>query len=781
MPLADFLALLGEQPTYRQRVAHIETFEERAPEYGTLTENLPEELSSYLERKEIRLYQHQCHAIDRIRSGEDLIITTPTASGKTLAFALPLFEAFIKDPEARALALYPTKALANDQYRSFLELEKYAGVPVHTAIYDGDTPHGNRSGIRERSRLILSNPYELHQVLPWHLRWRSFFAHLRFIVIDEAHRYRGVFGSHVALLLRRLCRIARYYGADPRFVLSTATLANPLEFGKRLTGRPVALVAGNTAPGGRKHFVLYNPFFDGIGERSTHQETKDLLVSCAKEDLITLCFTVSRKTAELVALWAKDDLRRVSARLSDEVTAYRAGYLPEERRAIENRLKNGELRTVVSTNALELGIDIGALDAVIISGYPGTMMSTWQQAGRAGRSRNDSVAILVGFQNPLDQFFMRHPEHFFGQPHEHAILDTANLYIMSGQVLCAASEIPLDEIKDGALFGGGFGEILRELGAHHLLRKTPRGWIYTGKGRAVEAVQLDSISTDTFRVMCSGRLLETMDRPHAYREAHPGAILLHQGESYLVKEMDLESKVIRVTETDVDYYTQTMQQVDLTVKDRERFQDAGGIMLSYGDVEVSERFTAYKVKRFDTVIDVVPLDLPLLFFPTKALWFTVPQVIEEKVRAKGLDFAGGLHAVEHALISLMPFHVICDRWDIGGMSSPAYGEDCVPAIFIYDGYEGGIGLAEKGYTIFPELIALALLLVRECPCDEGCPACVYSPKCGNDNQPMDKEAAIVILNELLRAVGTAFNEAGESKSDRERRVPCAMSEGTTES
>ncbi|MEN6611337.1 MAG: DEAD/DEAH box helicase [Methanoregulaceae archaeon] len=778
MPVPELIRLLQEQPVYRKRIAHIESFPAREAEYGTLDTPLPESLSAYLAGKRIRLYSHQCAAINAIRTGKDTIITTPTASGKTLAFALPVFERLELDPEARALFLYPTKALTNDQLGSFKEIEKFTGIPAQAAIYDGDTPQGNRASIRELSRLILSNPHELHQVLSWHNRWRTFFSGLRFVVIDEAHRYRGVFGSNIALVVRRLRRIARFYGSDPIFILSTATLANPDEFAYRLTGREATLVDADGSPRGRKHFVLYNPNFSGISERSTHQETKDILVSCVREAIPTLCFTVSRKMTELVSLWARNDLRQVAPGKQDCVTAYRAGYLPEERRVIERRLKSGDLSAVVSTNALELGIDIGGLDAVIISGYPGTMMATWQQAGRAGRSGAESVAVLIGFEGPLDQYFMHHPDQFFGRAHEHAIIDTENPYILSGHLLCAAAELPLAE-ADLPLFGGECGEMIRVLAEHRLLRKTLKGWVYTGRGKAAEAVKLDSISTDTFRVTCSGRLLETIDRPHAFREAHQGAVLLHQGDSYLVREMDLEGGVIRVTETDVDYYTQAMHDVDLAIRDRKKACDRSGITLSFGDVDVSERFFAYKVKRFDTILDVVPLDLPPIQFGTKALWFTIPEEIERKVLAENLDFAGGLHAVEHALIALMPFHVVCDRWDIGGLSTPAYGEENIPTIFIYDGYEGGIGLSEKAYDLFPGLVSMARKLVEDCPCESGCPSCVYSPKCGNDNHPMDKQAAILILRELEARLLPAPEGAPLPQEGQElpgapalRTVPC---------
>ena len=445
MAVADVIRLINVNPVYRNRVVYTETTEPVSPLYGTLHAPLGDTLESYLSHHRIRLYSHQCEAVNRIRTGKNVIITTPTASGKTLAFNIPVFEGLEADPEARALYIYPTKALSNDQFATLEQMAQFTGISARPAIYDGDTPQSKRAAIRQNARIIISNPHELHQVLSFHTKWHPFFSHLKFIVIDEAHRYRGVFGSHIALLLRRFVRLCHFYGSAPQFILSTATLANPLEFAGKLTGLPFDLVDEDGSPHGRKHFVLYNPFYDGIGERSTYQETKDLLVSCVKENLQVLCFTGSRKMAELVTLWAREDVRRSSARLAESISAYRAGYLPEERRAIERQLKEGLMKGVVSTNALELGIDIGSLDAVIIAGYPGTMMSTRQQAGRAGRKGDDSLAILVAFANPLDQYFMHHPHHFFSRSHEHAIIDTGNPYIVSGHLLCAAAELPLRE------------------------------------------------------------------------------------------------------------------------------------------------------------------------------------------------------------------------------------------------------------------------------------------------------------------------------------------------
>jgi DEAD/DEAH box helicase domain-containing protein len=748
MAVEDVLRLITTNPIYRDRVVHTRIIEPEPPQYGTLDTPLPECIISYLDQNGIRLYTHQCNAINYIRAGKNVILTTPTASGKTLTFNIPVFTALNADPDARALYLYPTKALSNDQLATLVQMAHYTGISAKPAIYDGDTPQSRRATIRDNSRIIISNPHEIHHVLSWHMKWRPLFTNLRYIVIDEAHRYRGVFGSHIAMLIRRLSRLCLHYGSRPQFILSTATLANPEEFSSRLTGHSFKLVDGNGSPHGQKHYVLYNPFYDGVGERSTHEETKDLLVSCMKNDLQTLCFTGSRKMTELVTLWAREDARRSSVQLTDAICAYRAGYLPEDRRAIETHLKDGTMKGVVSTNALELGIDIGSLDAVIISGYPGTMMSTWQQAGRAGRKGAVSLAILVAQANPLDQYFMNHPEQFFSRSNEHAIVDTKNPYIISGHLLCAAAELPLREDEDRVFFGDVFPQLLPELASTDLVRKTARGWVYSGRGRAADLVSLGGIPGETFRIMCHGRMLETMDRAQAYREAHNGAILLHQGEMFLVKEMDLETHTVRVTEADVDYYTQPLKEVDLTIIEPLETREVNGVKCAFGVVEVTEQFTSYKIKRGDTILGVEPLTLPPLTFRTKAFWLIPSPNTEQNILKRNLDFAGGLHGAEHALIALMPLHVMCDRGDIGGLSSAAYGENVEPVIFVYDGYEGGIGLTEKAYEILPDLFATAHALVRDCRCDDGCPSCIYSPKCGNDNQPLDKIATIMILKDL---------------------------------
>ncbi|MCL0063785.1 DEAD/DEAH box helicase [Dehalococcoidia bacterium] len=736
---------LKREVRYKDRIEHIEVLTPQKPIYGKLERDLPQSIRNYLLKKGIKLYKHQCDAIEKLRTGKNIIVTTPTASGKTLAFNIPIFERLEYDKSATALYLYPTKALTNDQLKVIKEFEKLSGICVTPNVYDGDTPPNKKPKIREISRIIISNPYELHQILPWHYKWQRFLSNLKFVVIDEAHRYRGVFGSNVAFLIRRLRRICNFYGSDPQFILSTATLANPIEFGEKIVGIKFKLIADDGSPKGKKYFIFYNPYFDGVGTLSAHQETKDLFLFFVKNNLQTLCFTVSRKMAELIAFWSK----REEPYLINKITAYRAGYLPEERREIEGNLKDGILRGVTSTNALELGIDVGSLDAVIISGYPGTIISTLQQAGRAGRGTDESIAVLVAFQNPLDQYFMKHPKVFFDKSYEHAIIDLSNPYIVSGHLMCAASEIPIKLTEERIYFGDDVEDILRRLEREGLVQNTPDGWVYSGKGRATEAVGLDNISSDIFKVICDGKLLETMDRTQAYREAHKGAVLLHRGETYIVEDLDLKSSVIKVKKRDVDYYTEAVKVVDISILEEIENDKIGHFSVSFGEVEVNEQYVGYKIIKYSKVAGMEGLDLPSLNFKTMGLWFIIPQDIRERIKDENLDFDGGLHSIEHAMIGIMPFHVMCDRWDIGGVSTPNHSDTMRPTVFIYDDFEGGIGLTEKAFELIGKIVKMTYELVRDCKCNDGCPACIYSPKCGNENKPLDKKATILILREIL--------------------------------
>ena len=742
------LEALRQSPRFRDRIAHIEVLPAREPEYGELGEPLPAALSRYLDARGIRLYSHQCGAVEALRAGRNVILCTPTASGKTLGFDLPVFETLARDRLATALFVYPTKALSNDQLKVFREMERVTGIRADAAVYDGDTPVSRRGRIREISRIILTNPHELHHVLPWHSKWERFFRNLRYVVFDEAHRYRGVFGSNVAFVIRRLRRIARFYGASPSFVLSTATLANPQEFGEKLAGLPFDVISGDGSPRGGKTFLFYNPFFDGAGALSPHQETRDLFLYFVKRGLQTLCFTASRRMAELIALWSKEATKAGSA-LSGQIAAYRAGYLPQERREIEDALKRGLLTGVTSTNALEVGIDIGSLDCVIISGYPGTVLATWQQAGRSGRRNREALAVLVAFQDPLDQYLMKHPGSFFGKPHEQAIIDLANPYILSGQLLCAVAELPFDAGREDTLPGEASAGLLPELAAEGLVKETPHGWVYTGRGRPVEAVGLDHIARDAYRITCEGALLETMDVSQACREAHLGAVLLHQGESYVVRRFDAENRLVEVERRDVDYYTRAIKAVDLEILGTKDMRRMGRMIFCLGELEVTETTLGYKVIRDDQVAAREDLELPPLRFPTTGLWFTIPDELRRAIHDRGLSFGGALHALEHAMIAILPFEILCDRWDIGGLSTPGHPGTGEPTIFLYDGYEGGIGLTEKAQGLMDRVARLTLELIRDCPCETGCPACILSPKCGNDNRPMDKQGALLLLEGML--------------------------------
>ncbi|MEN6379490.1 MAG: DEAD/DEAH box helicase [Methanofastidiosum sp.] len=765
--IENILLKLRKDSSFERNIAHVELLPEREPVYGEIKEQLPDNIIDYLDINNIRLYKHQCDSLEEIRKGNNIIITTPTASGKTLAFNIPIFEALSKDTNATALYLYPTKALSNDQLKVLIKLELETEIRVNPNVYDGDTPSAIRPKIRNESRIIVSNPYEVHHILAWHYKWQHFFSNLKFIVLDEAHMYRGVFGSNVSLLIRRLQRICEYYGSNPQFILSTATLANPIEFAEKLTGLKFELISEDGSPKGKKYFIFYNPHADGY--LSTHQESKRLFLFFIREGLQTLCFTVSRKMSELIARWSKESLDPSEESLKEKIMAYRAGYLPEERRRIENGLKNGAIKGVTSTNALELGIDIGGLDSVIISGYPGTIISTWQQAGRAGRGTNDSVATLVAFQNQLDQYFMRHPDVFFGKSHEHAIVDLSNPYILFGHTMCASSELPILIQRDQKYLGQELPQILEELKNESLVKETQNGWIYSGTKSAPMVVSLDSISGDTFKVMYNNKTLETMDRAQAFREAHEGAVLLHQGETYIVDSMDLKNGIIRVSKTDVDFYTQVLKESFVSIIDVIDKKSIGNIELSLGHLKVTENYNAYKIMRGDSAIGYKNIYLPPLEFNTVGFFFTFPASIEDElwaerssdkdilgmmIKRKNVDirkevFGGSLHGIEHAMIGIMPFHVMCDRWDIGGLSTNFHRSTGKPTVFIYDGFEGGIGLSEKAYELFREIVKTSLELVEECTCEEGCPACIYSPKCGNDNKPMDKKGGIFLLEKIM--------------------------------
>jgi len=748
--LKNVLETLEKNRIFRRKVEHIETLNERQAQYGEVKE-LPLSLQKYLQDSRIKLYQHQVEATELIREGENVLITTPTASGKTLAFNLAIVETLSLEEEATALYIYPAKALANDQLNVLKHLESSCGLDFKPNIYDGDTPKNIRPWIKENSRLILTNPYMLHLIMEWHHQWSRFYKNLKYVVIDEAHHYRGVFGSNVAFLIRRLRRICNHYGSYPQFILSSATLANPDEFSRNLVGMSFQEVNQDTSPSGKKHFILYNPFAKW-GDLSTHQETKNLFQLMVTNDLQTLCFTVSRKMAEIIAMWTKRELNETKPDLVNRITAYRSGYLAQERRKIEKGLKTGSLVGVTCTNALELGLDIGSLDSVIISGYPGTMISTWQQAGRAGRAENESLVIMVAFENALDQYLMKHPEFLFHKSHENAVIDLQNKKITQGHLMCAVKELPLT-VDDFEKYFEADYDTLEAIRQGGLVKETLIGLTYIGLKSPAMNISLDQISSDHFKVFHNKRLMETMDRQHAYSEAHEGAVLINQGETYTVDSFDLVKRTINVKKMDVDYHTQALKNVDVSIEKEISSRRIGNFSVSFGEVKVTQDFYKYKTMIYGKTLSTHNLELPPLKYHTRGLWFTVPGLVQdtlENIFTKKDAYPGSLHGAEHALISMFPLLVLCDRFDIGGLSTNYHPETGKATIFIYDAYEGGIGLAEKAVEVMEKLVEVTRDMVKSCQCRKGCPTCIYSPKCGNDNKPLHKKGTIFILESILK-------------------------------
>ena len=692
------------------------------------------------------LWEHQRGAWDAVARGEHMIVTTGTASGKTLAFNLPVLDALAREPKLRALYLYPTKALAQDQARSLAELP----IPrLRAAIYDGDTPSEQRWQIRKWSNLILSNPDMLHVgVLPHHDRWGDVLANLRYVVVDEAHVYRGVFGSHVANVLRRLRRLAHVYGAQPQFLLASATIANPGDLASSLLGLDVTVVGDDAAPRAERTIALWNPplLDEELGTRaSALGEASKLMADLVSRGLRTLCFAKSRKAAELIHRFTVQRLddRSLAARLSP----YRAGYTPAQRREIERRLVEGDLLGVAATDALELGIDVGLLDAVLSVGFPGTVASLRQQWGRAGR-RGHGLAVLVASEDALDQYFMREPETLLGRRVEAAILDHENPRVLDGHVKSAAFEAPLDD-ADRATLGDAALERAAQLPE---LKHTKAGYVWAGRDYPAARVALRSASPDAFSVIdgSTGTVLGLVELERAYSTIHEGAVYLHLGEPYRVLALDLPARQALVEPFSGDYYTQAKKETMTTIEQARRAERRLGLELSFGDVVVTEQVVAYQKKsiRDQETLELVALDLPQTTFETEAVWFLPePWMLEGLEREPRL--LGSLHAAEHSLIALLPLWAMCDRWDIGGLSTNIHFQTGRPTIFVYDGHPGGVGINERGFEAFEGWAEDTAKMLQGCPCDHGCPSCVQSPKCGNLNEPLDKAGALTLLERML--------------------------------
>jgi DEAD/DEAH box helicase domain-containing protein len=697
-----------------------------------------------------RLYSHQSEAFEAA-ADSDLIITSGTASGKSLAFNLPVLDGIARHAKTRALYLYPTKALAQDQARKLSELRP---PNLREAIYDGDTPREERPAIRRRNNLVLTNPDMLHVgLLPHHKQWGDFLANLGWVVVDEAHTYRGVFGSHVANVLRRLRRVARAYGSEPRFLLASATIANPDELAERLTGLDFRLLDDDGAPWAGREIAIWNPplIDEAAGtRRSALSEAADMLVDLVSHGVRTICFLRSRRGIELIQRFARDRLAAEGkAELAQRIAPYRAGYTPQQRRQIEAELAAGELLAVVATDALELGIDVGELDAAICVTFPGTVASLRQMWGRAGR-RSLGLAVYVAGQDALDQFFCRHPDEFLGRPVEAAILDHASEQISAMHLIAAAYEQPLSDADDD-VFGAGWRERADRLVSAGDLRERGGRYLPRRSGFPASRIPLRSASPDSVAVIEreSGELLGLVEAERAFTTVHPGAVYLHLGRSYEVELLDIETRRAVVKRFDGDFYTRPKKETEIFIERLGASRETCGVELSFGAVSVTEQVIAFqRVSLSDhEPIDIVALELPEQNFVTQALWYVLPQGIAGQIPPEVL--LGALHATEHGQIAVLPLIAMCDRWDIGGLSTNVHLQTGSPTIFIYDGHPGGVGIAERGYAEFERLLGDAARLIGECPCADGCPSCVQSPKCGNLNEPLHKQGAL----ELMRLMG----------------------------
>jgi len=699
-----------------------------------------------------RLYSHQAQAYETARE-RDLILTSGTASGKSLSFNLPILDGIAHDPARRALYLYPTKALAQDQARKLAEL---APPGVREAIYDGDTPREERPAIRRRANLVLTNPDMLNVgVLPHHKRWGDFLANLGSVVVDEAHTYRGVFGSHVANVLRRLRRVARIYGSEPRFAMASATIANPAELAERLTGVPFALLDDDGAPRAGREVVIWNP--PVIDERSQTRrspvsEAAEMLAALISRGVRTICFMRSRRGIELIKRFCELKLAEDgNADLAARIAPYRAGYTPQQRREIEGQLASGELLAVSATDALELGIDIGELDAAICVNFPGTVASLRQMWGRAGRRRRGLALYLAG-QDALDQFFCRHPDEFLERPVEAAILDHRSEQIQLQHLAAAAYESPLGP-DDDEIFGHGWRQSAETLVAMGELRRGRGERYLTRSGEFVAGrISLRSASADSVAVVESdtGEMIGVVEAQRAFDTVHPGAIYLHLGRSYEVQELDLGTRRALVKFFDGDFYTQVKKETEVWIEEVRSQRRELGVELHFGTVSVTEQVIAFQRKRLGDheVIDTVALDLPEQNFLTQALWYVIDDRIAAALPADVL--LGALHASEHGQIAVLPLIAMCDRWDIGGLSTNIHHQTGSPTIFIYDGHPGGVGITRQGYERFRQLVGDAHRLIDECPCEDGCPSCVQSPKCGNLNEHLHKAGALELMGRMLR-------------------------------
>ena len=744
-----------------------------------------------------RPYAHQVEAADLAHGGTNVIIATGTASGKSLGYLQPVLDAAVRGaaaPSGRGsttLYLSPTKALAADQ---LLSLRGLVLQGLRPTTYDGDTSREDRDWARRHANVLLTNPDMLHRsLLPGHQRFSSVLKRLDFVVVDEAHRYRGVFGSHVSLILRRLLRLARYYGASPTVIGASATAGDPAQVFSRLIGAPARAITEDASPRAAGRFVLWEPPllpgysphesadpFAGIaapldnddapeagaGEadsltaaafsdarRSSLAEAADLLTDTTCAGRRAIGFIASRRGTEALASMVKDQVARVDDSLVRTIAAYRGGYLPEERRLLESALRSGRLLTVASTNALELGIDISGLDAVIIAGWPGTLASLWQQAGRAGRAGQEWIAVLVARDDPLDTFLVHHPDAIFDRTVDAVVIDPGNPYVLAGHLCAAAAEVPLTP-DDLALFPDTASHVLDQLTEARMLRRRPAGWFWAKAENPADLSDIRSSGGGTVRLVeeSTGALLGTVDDAGSHHQSHPGAVYVHQGRTFVVLDLDPEGRVALVEAKHVDYTTESQTVTEISIlATRDSYPLPSGATVNWGDVEVTTQVTGYRMRQAGTglVLGEYPLELPAQVLTTTAVWWTAPDALVEEADVDTAELPGAVHAAEHAAIGLLPLFAGCDRWDIGGVSTARHADTGVATVFVHDGQPGGAGFAERGFEAFSTWQTATREAIAACECISGCPSCVQSPKCGNGNEPLEKDAAARLLRTVL--------------------------------
>ena len=761
-------------PSFGGELVHTRVIQARPARYEELDPPLSGPLAEQLAQKGItRLYRHQARAVRKIREGAHVVLVSGTASGKTLCYQIPIAERILEDPTATALLVYPTKALAQDQLGSLHRL----GIPgLVASTYDGDLLASRRNRVRNTANVILTNPDMLHYgILPNHGLWESFMSRLGYVVIDEMHYLRGMFGSHSALIVQRLRRLAAHYGSTPTFVLTSATIGNPTELATLLSGVEVTLVEGDDSPAGERVVALWNPPLEDPESgfrRSPLHETSDLYVDLVRRGTHTIVFGRSRKTTELIHINSAQRL----GDLADRISPYRAGYTAEARREIEQRLFSGRLLGITATNALELGIDVGGLDAALLCTFPGTVSSYRQQSGRAGRSSGMSLVVLIAGEDALDQYFMHHPDELFTRTPEAAVINPDNPRVLDLHVSCAAHELPL-KLSDRRYFGEELEESAHRLAFQGKLRHQEGRLHWTGRRSPARGMSLRSSDNRSFTVynVRNRKRLGELEWERAFSDAHKGAVYLHQGKTYLIEHLDLGRREILTRPTRVGYYTEPYIEKDLSVIDVERKGVLGLMGHHLGRVRVASHVVGFrrKYRRGSGGGDrqINRLDLPPVEIETQAFWFTVPDSLLARAGLDKRSVPGSLHAAEHTLIAMMPLFAICDRSDIGGLSTSYHPDAAGAAIFVHDGYHGGAGIAPAAYPVADELVSATLETLRRCPCSSGCPSCVQSPKCGNFNEPLSKRGATRLLIAALE----------EQSQDQEREGGKGIRDGRSSS